>query len=147
MAIWLWLFIVFVTVWRVCTAQIALQQQGTQVFFRTLVMVVTPAPAIAMGWDDALLSEIQAQQHDQEQTWQEVDLRESTDDEEDSIPSTPSSSFWWSEALLGAAAALDLEIPPNMHCVNILSACTGVCAEGEVMKAHAGLLIRLLIHF
>ena len=102
---------------------------------------------MAMGWDDALLSEIQAQQNDQEQTWQEVDLRESTDDEEDSIPSTPCSSFWWSEALLGAAAALDLEIPPSMHCVNILSACTGVCAEGEVMKAHVGLLIRFLIHF
>ena len=89
-----------------------------------------------MGWEEALLCDIKAKQDFQNEVLEEMECREWTDDDEDSIPSTPSSSFWWVESLLGAAATMDLEIPTHMPTVQILSACTGVCAEGEVMKAH-----------
>ena len=86
-----------------------------------------------MGWEEALLCDVQAKQNE---VLEEMECREWTDDDEDSIPSTPCSSFWWVESLLGAAATIDLDIPTDMPTVRILSACSGACAEGEVMKAH-----------
>lgn len=61
--------------------------------------------------------------------------RSDTVDEEESVPSTPSSAYWWVDDLIAAGQAVGLIIPSDLPSVRVLSACTGCCAEGECFKA------------
>ena len=90
-----------------------------------------------MGFQDAFEAELLEARRGVEEQCGSLDIARGavTDDEEDSVPSTPSSSYWWSDNLICAAAAAGAHIPSTVQPIQVLSACTGCCAEGEVLKA------------
>ena len=85
---------------------------------------------MADAWEQAFMAELQG--HCVEAVNPD---RSETEDESDSLPSTQYSEFWWHEDLLLALHSCDRELPQLEQPVEIVSCCTGCCAEGEVFKA------------
>ena len=57
-------------------------------------------------------------------------LRESSDSESDALTEP---TAWWARMLKEHTAGL--EVPEQARQLNLLSGCTGLCAEAEVLKA------------
>lgn len=100
------------------------------------------------SWAEALLDDVRSSQEKDDneviQVREADELRSPTSDDSDTEPSESDDSLWWVNRLMDASRRLNISgVIENAKAqaflrrghLQVLSCCTGCCAESEVLKA------------